>query len=123
MKYYSFLFKEYNGEQEYTYHYLIEAQNKREAEKIAHHLLKDWYGDGGKKEKDGTYTYGCGCPIVKPYGIYKTTKEAFIESLLRRWMLTKSTLYKLRKLFGGQRYKLRPERLTPYILLRIWRTK
>ena len=82
--------EEQNGEQEYSYDFLIYAKDEEEARVIAQNYAQTFYGeddDAGKEIEDNVYEFLCGCIIVEIKGFYETTKELFIEHILTRYSI------------------------------------
>lgn len=86
-KYYHCVIKELNGEQEYSYDYLIEAKNFAEANKAAEAYAGKFYNDK-PYVCDGGYVF-FGTISVEVESIMETTKDNFIKDLLYRYTLTR----------------------------------
>jgi len=85
-KYYHCVIKELNGEQEYSYDYLIEARNIAEANKRAETYAGKFYNDK-PYACDESYVF-FDTINVEVDSIIETTKEDFVKDLLRRYTLT-----------------------------------
>ena len=83
-KYYHYTLEEINGEQEYSYDYLIEAESLEEAESIANTHASTFYCDEPEEVHDGSYAFFGGAICVEIDSITETTKEGFIKDMLRR---------------------------------------
>ena len=86
-KYYHYLLEEINGEQEYAYDYLIEAESLKQAEAIANTHANTFYCDEAEEVYDGSYMFFGGTISVEIKSITETTKEGFIENLLWKSIL------------------------------------
>ena len=86
MKYFKLTFTEINGEQEYTYNYLLKAKDRLKAESAALKFLSGWYDDD---EAEVTWPdnveFFCGCIIVNDISIEETTVEQFTQDLIQRY--------------------------------------
>lgn len=88
-KYYHYTLEEVNGEQEYSYDYLIESGCYEEAVEIAEIHASTFYGDDAEK-CDGSYVFFGGALCVEVRSVIETTKEAFIKSMLQTATLRSS---------------------------------
>jgi hypothetical protein len=83
MPYFAGRLKEQNGEQEYSYDHIIEAETLEDAEKIYEEYAKTFYGDGSDdepEEGDGGYYFFNGEIWAGVESIIPTTKEAWMEN-------------------------------------------
>ena len=87
-KYFHYKLEELNGEQEYAYDYLIEAGSQAEAEEIAEAHAGSFYGDSPERI-DGKYAFFFGIIAVEVMSVRETTKERFVEDMLRDITLTR----------------------------------
>jgi len=86
-KYYHFKLEEINGEQEYSYDYLIEAASLSQAAEIAEAYAGSFYND--KPEIiDGGYIFFDGTIAVEVASVIETTKEDFVQNMLREKTIT-----------------------------------
>jgi len=90
MPYFAGRLKEQNGEQEYSYDHIIEAENLEEAEKIYDMYAKDFYGDADERinfdgsveeieKEDGGYYFFNDAIFVEVESIRPTTKEEWMQ--------------------------------------------
>ena len=86
-KYFEGTLEEHNGEQEYTYSYLIEAKNLREAKAKFKKFCSEWYGEGQEIE-EGIFEFGFGCPMVENKGVEEIDKDEFIRNLVGRYSIS-----------------------------------
>jgi hypothetical protein len=86
MKYFEMGFTEYNGEQEYSYDFLIAAQTKEEADKKAIDYIQAFYSNGKWIEPD-LCEYDGGCITVRFDHLWKTTKNEFVNKMLEKWSI------------------------------------
>ncbi len=86
-KYYRYDLEEINGEQEYSYNYLIEAENHKEAIEIAERHAGSFYDDR-PEIIDGSYVFFDGEITTKVGEVSETTKEDFVHDMLREVTLT-----------------------------------
>jgi len=86
-KYYHYKLEEINGEQEYSYDYLIEAENHAEANEIAERHASSFYDDE-PEIVDGSYVFFGGAITTEAVSVEETTKENFTERMLREATLT-----------------------------------
>ena len=89
-KCYHYTLEEINGEQEYSYDYLIEAESLEEAEAIANTHAGTFYCDEPEEVYDESYAFFGGAICVEIGSITETTKEGFIKDMLRRATLRAS---------------------------------
>ena len=85
-KYFKFRLEELNGEQEYTYDYLIEAGSQAEAEEIAEAYAGSFYDDAPERI-DGSYVF-FGTIVTEVLSVNETTKERFTSDMLQNVTLT-----------------------------------
>ena len=83
-KYYHYTLEEINGEQEYAYDYLIEAESLEEAESIANTHASTFYCDEPEEVHDGSYEFFGGAISVEIMSVAEITKEDFIRNMLQR---------------------------------------
>jgi len=86
-KYFEGTLEEHNGEQEYSYSYLIEAEDFDEAEMKFKELCLEWYGEGEETE-EGVYEFGFSAPMVINKGVRKIDKDEFIRNLVERYSIS-----------------------------------
>ncbi|MEN6319770.1 MAG: hypothetical protein ABFD82_13560 [Syntrophaceae bacterium] len=89
-KLYHMELEEHNGEQEYSYDFLIYAKNEEEAWQIARNYARTFYGEddfAGKEPDTNVFEFMYGCIIVEIKGLYETTKDIFMEHMLFRYTL------------------------------------
>jgi hypothetical protein len=95
LKYWHMTLEERNGEQEYSYDYLIRADKAEEAWKIARRLAAGWYGEDedGNPEgslvdgEDRVYEFPGTWILVSIDYFGRTKKGEFIEYMLNRYMI------------------------------------
>jgi len=91
MKLFHMEMEEINGEQEYSYDYLIYAGNEEEAWEIAKSYARTFYGEdeyAGEEMENNVFEFMHGCISVAIKGLYETTKNMFIQHMLCRCTLT-----------------------------------
>jgi len=86
MKLFFFRLNEQNGEQEYSYDHIVEAENLNEAQKKAEIYASNFYGkademDENKELIEKTFWFFGGCIAVNISDLYETTKEKFLERI------------------------------------------
>jgi hypothetical protein len=83
---------EYNGEQEYSYHYAVWAKDIDEATTITRAFFNDWYGDDGEdhtyNDDPDSFEFHTGVRI-RIYSIKQTTKQRWIAEMFERYTLVK----------------------------------
>lgn len=84
MKYYHGQLEERNGEQEYSYDYLIKAKSFVEAQARMELEASQFYGSDGEKEGDGYFFESAGI-YVEAKCLAQTTKAQFIKDMLQRY--------------------------------------
>lgn len=82
--YFNLNFTEQNGEQQYTYDYLLKAPTLVAATAKARLFLRGWYDDF-TGIVDGRFEFGHGEREVHKISVVETTKQAFMESMLFRY--------------------------------------
>jgi hypothetical protein len=86
-KFYKLDFTEHNGEQSYSYAYLISAKTIKAAMKIARDFIKNWYEDGdGKWEDEDTCDYGGILQVVFD-SLEEITPAQFAAELLNHYSI------------------------------------
>lgn len=85
-RYYHCVVKEINGEQEYSYDYLVEAENLTEAKRIAAVFARRFYSDTPVISDDGYIFFDTIWVGVE--SLTETTKEKFIEDIICGLTLT-----------------------------------
>lgn len=91
MKWFEFSIEERNGEQEYTYDYLVKAKDMKEATEKARKAARGWYGKPDWTDNDGDEPYFSflgGAIITQVDSVAETTKRAFTKRIVRRWTWT-----------------------------------
>lgn len=84
MKYYHGQLEEKNGEQEYSYDFLIKPKSFVEAQVRMELEASQFYGSNSKKEDDGYFFESAGIYIeVKCFA--QTTKAKFVKNMLQRY--------------------------------------
>ena len=83
MKTYHYTLEERNGEQEYSYQYLIHAKDKDEALEIAEDYAKTFYDDEGVELDEDTYYFFGGEIAVTIDLLVEKSKEDFIDDIMR----------------------------------------
>ncbi|MBN2569839.1 MAG: hypothetical protein JXB42_10465 [Deltaproteobacteria bacterium] len=86
-KYYHYTLEEINGEQEYTYDYLIETENLEQAIAIANKHAGTFYLDKPEEVCDGNYVFFGGAVCVEIKSVTETSKEDFVKDMLQRAIL------------------------------------
>ena len=82
--YFHLVIEEINGEQEYSYDYLVNAENEREANRIAEELAESFYGDDNVEKNGDYYEMFGGSIAVKVESLIPTTKSRFIKHMLNK---------------------------------------
>lgn len=80
---------EHNGEQEYSYDYIIEADNLKEAENILDGHAKTFYDDKDVESDNEGYCFFGGALFVAIGTVHPTTKEEWLEEMFRQNLLQK----------------------------------
>jgi hypothetical protein len=83
--------EEQNGEQEYSYDYLIYAENEGKAWEIARNHARTFYGNDdhpGRETEDNVFEFMHGCPVVAIKDLFETTESMFVQHMLCRNSLT-----------------------------------
>jgi len=79
-------FTERNGEQQYSYEYLIAALCEIEATEKAHSLVKQWYADPGvEKDGENCYAFFGGCLTVEIESVFEITLVEYLSQQLLRY--------------------------------------
>ena len=89
-KLYHMELEERNGEQEYSYDFLIYAKDEEESWEIARNNARTFYGEDdyvGEETENNVFEFMHGCIIVEIKGLYETTKDMFVEHMLFRYTL------------------------------------
>lgn len=79
-------FIEQNGEQQYGYDYLVEADTLVAARAKTRLFLRDWYADFDGIV-DGDMEFMGGAITVRKASVVETTKEAFTESMVSHFTI------------------------------------
>jgi hypothetical protein len=79
--------KELNGEQEYSFDYLIYAVTKSDAVVVAEGMARTWYSEDEDdvEEVDGCYEFFGGLLIVSVVELKEMTEGEFVDRLLNRY--------------------------------------
>jgi len=91
VKWFEFSIEERNGEQEYTYDYLVKAKDVEEARQKARRAARTWYGrpDGIEThegyEEEPWFSFLGGAVMTQVQSVKETTKRSFTKTLLDRW--------------------------------------
>jgi hypothetical protein len=90
MKYFHGQLEERNGEQEYTYDYLIKATSLEKAKERLILEAEQFYGSDAEKIDDGNdgFFFFGGAIYVEVKSIGQTTKAQFIKNILHRYGIT-----------------------------------
>ena len=86
-KYFEGTLEEHNGEQEYTYTYLIEAKDLDEAKTKWKQFCSEWYEDG-KEIEENIFEFPYGAPMVINKGVWEVDREEFIQMLVNRYSIS-----------------------------------
>lgn len=85
---YDFELEETNGEREYTYFHLIEADDLDKANRIAEHHASTFFGDPNV-ELEGNAWFSCGGQFaVTITRLGATTKEEWLQKMYNRALIT-----------------------------------
>ena len=79
--YYHLTLEEINGEQEYSYDYLVVAPSMKAAEQIAETQTRSFYSDEHATKNDGWFEFFGGSIAVRVFALTKTTKAAFVKRM------------------------------------------
>lgn len=80
---YRVIIEERNDEQEYTHYVLVYERNLKQAEKKAHKLCKEWYGDSTGRNGEW-YEFEYGCLIAKVDAVYEISIQNWVNVTLVR---------------------------------------
>lgn len=84
--YFKAVIEEINGEQRYSYDYLVKASSFRKAQSLADNYAKSWYGESSHKE-DGWYMHLDGTIAVRVRYVVPVTVEEFLKEILTRFTI------------------------------------
>lgn len=89
MNYYRLSLTEYNGEQEYSYAYLLRANNQANANKEAKQFVSQWYNDPDAEWTDTNTIEFFGGEIGVCIGaVVQTTKREFTKELVEHFTIS-----------------------------------
>lgn len=88
-KYFEGSLRERNGEQEYSYTYLIEAKDQEEAEMKFKELCAGWYDDDEAEwiEDGRVIEFGCGTLIIENMGVNPVDRDEWVKNLIDLYTL------------------------------------
>jgi hypothetical protein len=87
VKTYHLILEETNGEQEYTYHFLVYAKDKQEGNQVAVRHAKAFYSGNVEEIKDGDLSYFeffGGQIVISIVSLEETTEKQYLEEVLAR---------------------------------------
>jgi len=95
LKYWHMRLEERNGEQEYSYNYLIRAKTEGEAWELARKMAASFYGEDEDGNPEGTIVDGDDCVyefpglwiVVKIDDLSPTTKGEYVRRMLEHEMI------------------------------------
>lgn len=90
MPYFSGRLKEFNGEQEYGYDYIIKAKNLKEAEEVLRDYAKIFYDDDDVEQiDDDMFNFFGGTIRVQVGCVSPTTKKQWLKENFQSRLLIK----------------------------------